>query len=88
MTSNRLLSLDAFRGFTIAAMLLVNYPGDWGHLYSQLAHAKWNGWTFTDWIFPFFLFISGVSLTLSLSLNRQAQAGVAHGCFIPASFTV
>ncbi len=75
MTSNRLLSLDAFRGFTIAAMLLVNNPGDWGHLYSQLAHAKWNGWTFTDWIFPFFLFISGVSLTLSLS--RQAQAGAA-----------
>ena len=50
MISNRLLSLDAFRGFTIAAMLLVNNPGDWGHLYSQLAHAKWNGWTFTDWI--------------------------------------
>jgi len=75
MTSNRLLSLDAFRGFTIAAMLLVNNPGDWGHLYSQLAHAKWNGWTFTDWIFPFFLFISGVSLTLSLS--RQTQAGTA-----------
>lgn len=74
MTSNRLLSLDAFRGFTIAAMLLVNNPGDWAHLYSQLAHAKWNGWTFTDWIFPFFLFISGVSLTLSLS--RQSQAGV------------
>ena len=73
MISNRLLSLDAFRGFTIAAMLLVNNPGDWGHLYSQLAHAKWNGWTFTDWIFPFFLFISGVSLTLSL--RRQSQAG-------------
>ena len=84
MTSNRLLSLDAFRGFTIAAMLLVNYPGDWGHLYSQLAHAKWNGWTFTDWIFPFFLFISGVSLTLtlSLSLNRQAQAGVAPSALL------
>lgn len=75
MISNRLLSLDAFRGFTIAAMLLVNNPGDWGHLYSQLAHAKWNGWTFTDWIFPFFLFICGVSLTLSL--NRQTQAGAA-----------
>ena len=80
MISNRLLSLDAFRGFTIAAMLLVNNPGDWGHLYSQLAHAKWNGWTFTDWIFPFFLFISGVSLTLSLS--RQTQAGAAPGALL------
>ena len=77
MISNRLLSLDAFRGFTIAAMLLVNNPGDWGHLYSQLAHAKWNGWTFTDWIFPFFLFISGVSLTLSLSRQTEVGAGPA-----------
>ena len=80
MISNRLLSLDAFRGFTIAAMLLVNNPGDWGHLYSQLAHAKWNGWTFTDWIFPFFLFISGVSLTLSLS--RQSQAGAVPAALL------
>ena len=80
MISNRLLSLDAFRGFTIAAMLLVNNPGDWAHLYSQLAHAKWNGSTFTDWIFPFFLFISGVSLTLSLS--RQTQAGAAPGALL------
>ncbi|WP_338771369.1 hypothetical protein [Massilia sp. METH4] len=73
MTSRRLLSLDAFRGFTIAAMLLVNNPGDWGNLYSQLAHADWHGWTFTDWIFPFFLFIGGVSMTLSL--GRQAAGG-------------
>ncbi len=71
---NRLISLDAFRGFTIAAMVLVNNPGDWGNLYSQLAHAKWNGWTFTDWIFPFFLFICGVSMTLSLA-KRQAVTG-------------
>lgn len=71
--NNRLISLDAFRGFTIASMVLVNNPGDWGHLYSQLAHAKWNGWTFTDWIFPFFLFICGVSMTLSLS--RRAETG-------------
>lgn len=73
MSPPRLLSLDAFRGFTIAAMLLVNNPGDWGNLYSQLAHADWHGWTFTDWIFPFFLFIGGVSMTLSL--GRQAEAG-------------
>ena len=70
---NRLASLDAFRGFTIAAMVLVNNPGDWSHLYSQLAHAEWHGWTFTDWIFPFFLFIGGVSM--AFSLGRLAEAG-------------
>ena len=67
MKADRLISLDAFRGFTIAGMLLVNNPGDWSFLYPQLAHAAWNGWTFTDWIFPFFLFISGVSMALSLA---------------------
>jgi predicted acyltransferase len=66
-------ALDAFRGFTIAAMVLVNNPGDWGNLYSQLAHAKWHGWTFTDTIFPFFLFIGGVAM--ALSLGRLAEAG-------------
>ena len=71
--AGRLSSLDAFRGFTIAAMVLVNNPGDWSHLYSQLAHAKWHGWTFTDTIFPFFLFIGGVSM--ALSLGRLAAAG-------------
>ena len=69
----RLVSLDAFRGFTIAAMVLVNNPGDWGHLYGPLEHAKWNGWTFTDCIFPFFLFIGGVAM--ALSLGRLAAAG-------------
>jgi predicted acyltransferase len=69
----RLNSLDAFRGFTIAAMVLVNNPGDWSHLYSQLEHAKWHGWTFTDTIFPFFLFIGGVSM--ALSLGRLAASG-------------
>jgi predicted acyltransferase len=72
-TGARLASLDAFRGFTIAAMVLVNNPGDWGNLYPQLEHAKWNGWTFTDTIFPFFLFIGGVSM--ALSLGRLAAAG-------------
>jgi predicted acyltransferase len=71
--AGRLTSLDAFRGFTIAAMVLVNNPGDWSHLYPQLAHAHWNGWTFTDTIFPFFLFIGGVSM--ALSLGRLAAAG-------------
>ncbi|MCA3087938.1 MAG: DUF5009 domain-containing protein, partial [Rhodocyclaceae bacterium] len=45
--NDRLVSLDAFRGFTIAGMVLVNNPGDWGNLYPQLAHAEWHGWTFT-----------------------------------------
>lgn len=69
----RLVSLDAFRGFTIASMVLVNNPGDWSNLYPPLAHAAWNGWTFTDWIFPFFLFICGVSMCLSL--NRRMENG-------------
>ena len=73
MQQERLASLDAFRGFTIAAMVLVNNPGDWAHLYRQLEHAAWDGWTFTDTIFPFFLFIGGVSM--ALSLGRLAEAG-------------
>ena len=69
----RLLSLDVFRGFTIAAMVLVNNPGDWAHIYAPLDHAEWNGWTFTDWIFPFFLFICGVSLTFSTTRALAAD---------------
>lgn len=71
--TQRLTSLDALRGLTIAAMLLVNNPGDWGAVHAPLLHAPWHGWTPTDWIFPFFVFISGVSMTLSLS--RRAQRG-------------
>ena len=61
----RLLSLDFFRGITIAAMILVNTPGSWIHVYSPLRHAVWHGITPTDLIFPFFLFIVGVSISLS-----------------------
>jgi len=64
----RLLSLDVFRGATIAAMILVNNPGDWGHVYWPLLHAPWHGWTPTDLIFPFFLFAVGMSLTFSKRL--------------------
>jgi predicted acyltransferase len=71
--NDRLVSLDAFRGFTIAGMVLVNNPGDWSNVYSQLLHAKWHGWTFTDWIFPFFLFIVGVSMVFSLSKKPIAD---------------
>ncbi|HEV2762596.1 MAG TPA: heparan-alpha-glucosaminide N-acetyltransferase domain-containing protein [Pyrinomonadaceae bacterium] len=69
----RLLSLDAFRGATIAGMILVNNPGSWSHIYWPLRHAEWHGWTPTDWVFPFFLFIVGVSITLALS--RRAESG-------------
>ena len=73
MTPGRLVSLDAFRGFTVAAMVLVNNPGSWSHIHAPLAHAKWNGWTFTDTIFPLFLFICGVSM--AFSLDRRSRAG-------------
>ncbi len=66
-TKERLTSLDAFRGFTIAGMMLVNNPGSWSNIYPQLKHAEWHGWTFTDWIFPFFLFIVGVAMVFSFS---------------------
>jgi predicted acyltransferase len=69
--NDRLLSLDVFRGATIAAMILVNNPVDWDYAYSELRHATWNGWTFTDMIFPFFLFIIGVSLTFSLKRRKE-----------------
>lgn len=76
----RLLSLDAFRGFTVAAMLLVNDPGDWAHIHAPLKHAEWNGCTFTDLIFPAFLFISGVAM--ALSLGRKAEAGGDRGALL------
>src|SRR3954470_16250343 len=66
----RLLSLDVFRGITIAGMLLVNDPGSWGAIFPPLEHAEWNGWTPTDLIFPFFLFIVGITTHLSLSGRR------------------
>ncbi len=71
--SNRLLSLDAFRGATIAAMVLVNNPGS-GVSYPQLKHSVWNGWTFTDWVFPFFLFIVGVAMTFSFAKRLEQGA--------------
>lgn len=64
--TDRLTSLDVFRGLTIAAMVLVNTPGSWNHIYWPLAHAEWHGWTPTDLIFPFFLFIVGVAIPLAL----------------------
>lgn len=66
----RILALDIMRGFTIAGMLLVNDPGSWEHIFSPLRHAEWNGLTPTDLVFPFFMFIMGVSTFLSLSKLR------------------
>ncbi|GAB2590574.1 DUF1624 domain-containing protein [Dyella jejuensis] len=68
----RLLSVDALRGCTVAGMLLVNDPGDWNHVYTPLDHAPWNGCTPTDLVFPFFLFVVGVSIALSM-LPRLEQ---------------
>jgi predicted acyltransferase len=64
------MALDVFRGITVAGMLLVNDPGSWGHIFAPLEHAPWNGWTPTDLIFPFFLFIVGITTTLSLTTRR------------------
>jgi predicted acyltransferase len=63
--SQRYLALDVFRGMTIAAMILVNNPGSWSHIYAPLKHSEWHGCTPTDLIFPFFLFIVGVSIFFS-----------------------
>ena len=75
--SQRLLALDVLRGITIAGMILVNNPGSWGKIYAPLSHAEWNGLTPTDLVFPFFMFIMGISTYISLKkynfeLNAQA----------------
>jgi predicted acyltransferase len=69
-TRERLLALDVFRGMTVAGMLLVNNPGTRSAIYPPLEHAEWNGWTPTDLIFPFFLFIVGITTELSLRARR------------------
>jgi predicted acyltransferase len=74
MIRERLVSVDAFRGATVAAMILVNNPGDWGQIYWPLEHAEWNGWTPTDLIFPFFLFVVGASLAFSSRDTTRAAA--------------
>lgn len=73
--SSRMGSIDALRGLTVAAMLLVNNPGDWGNVYAPLLHADWHGFTATDLIFPLFLFIAGVSMAFSLS-PRAGEAAL------------
>ena len=77
----RLASLDIFRGITIAAMILVNSPGSWSHIYAPLEHAEWHGFTPTDMVFPFFLWISGVAMTLSFARRKTSGANRSNLLF-------
>ncbi|MGC1245852.1 MAG: heparan-alpha-glucosaminide N-acetyltransferase domain-containing protein, partial [Spirulinaceae cyanobacterium] len=65
--TQRLTSIDVFRGMAIAGMILVNNPGSWEHVYAPLLHAEWHGFTPTDFVFPAFLFIAGTSIAFSLA---------------------
>ena len=76
-STKRLLSLDVFRGITIAGMILVNNPGSWATVYPPLLHADWHGCTPTDWVFPFFLFIVGVAI--AYALGKRKERGDDHG---------
>lgn len=69
----RLIALDALRGFTIIGMIIVNDPGSWEHVYDPLLHATWNGVTPTDYVFPFFLFIVGVSIVMAFQPRLDAN---------------
>ena len=73
-SAQRLISLDAFRGFTIAGMIVVNNPGSWSHVYTPLLHADWHGITLTDFVFPFFLYIVGVSIALAYTKRLKTDA--------------
>ena len=75
-SNTRLLSLDILRGLTIVLMIIVNDPGSWSHVYAPLLHANWNGLTPTDYVFPTFIFIVGVSIVLSLS--KQSEKGLSR----------
>ena len=82
--SERLESLDVFRGLSIAAMILVSTPGTWNAVYTQLDHALWNGWTITDLVFPFLLFAMGAAVPFALgaaarhAADRHATSSVAR----------
>ena len=90
LPSGRLISLDAFRGITIAAMILVNFPGNGEAVYAPLEHAAWNGITPTDLIFPFFLFIVGVSVAFSYTkqINEKKPLGRIYGKLVFRAFKI
>ena len=73
--TGRIAAVDAFRGITIAAMILVNNPGSWSHVYAPMLHATWHGWTPTDLIFPFFIFIVGIAA--AYAIPRQQAKGMS-----------
>ena len=77
-TPKRLLALDILRGITIAGMILVNNPGSWGHVYTPLEHAAFNGLTPTDLVFPFFMFIMGISTYISLRKYNFTFANIKY----------
>ena len=74
----RLLSIDVLRGMTLIFMIIVNQPGSWDNVFAPLLHADWNGLTPTDYIFPNFLFIVGVSITLSLSKLKSKPSSTIY----------
>lgn len=80
----RLISVDVLRGLTIGLMIIVNNPGSWQYVYAPLRHAIWHGWTPTDMVFPFFLFIVGVAISLSFSLN--VERGIASSFLLKKIF--
>ena len=80
-----MISLDVFRGLTIAGMIVVNDAGSWSHIYTPLHHASWHGITPTDFVFPFFLFIVGVSI--ALSYTRQMKSGKPKGDMVKKIIT-
>jgi predicted acyltransferase len=85
---NRMLALDVFRGITITAMILVNNPGSWQHIYGPMRHAAWHGWTLTDLIFPFFIFIVGISIQFSgarMLANGTSRTKLIQHAFIRMS---
>lgn len=87
-TTKRLLSLDVFRGLTVAFMILVNNAGSLPTAYPPLLHAQWNGCTPTDLVFPFFLFIVGIAITFSLTKRKEAGENVYRKILVRAAWIV
>ena len=85
---NRYLALDAFRGITIALMILVNMPGTWSHVYAPLLHADWHGVTPTDLVFPFFLFIIGSAMFFSFKKNEFLSTSEQFAKIIERGFII